>query len=144
MAAEAPAPETVRLSTLAAVGTSVAVTLHALLFLGVAYLCAWTVPRFKEMFADMRIELPVLTQFLLRVSDWFVDFWFVAFPGVFVLLAIDGVVFWLLVRRRGTWVLGILWFLAVTVATVLAIGFFVVLPLFLPLFALMQDIGHGG
>ena len=144
MAAPAPERQNVPLSTVALVGTGVTVVIHAVLLFGAVFALIWIVPRFKEMFADMRIELPALTLFLITMSDWLKNFWYLAFPGVMGLLVFDALVYWLLARRRGTWVLSALWFVAVTVAMGLGAIFFIVLPLHLPLTTLMTSIGSGG
>ncbi len=144
MAAPVPDRQTVPLSTVALVGTGVTAAIHAALLLAGVFALIWIVPRFKEMFADMRIELPVLTRLLISVSDWHRNFWYLAFPGVMGLLVFDALVYWMLARRRGTWVLSALWFVAVTVAMGLGAIVFIVLPLHLPLVTLMTAIGQGG
>ena len=142
MAAPASDRQNVPLSTVALVGTVVTVVIHAALLFGAVFALIWIVPRFKEMFADMRIELPALTLFLITMSDWLKNFWYLAFPAVMSLLAVDALVYWALARRRGTWVLSALWFIAVTVAMGLAAIFFIVMPLHLPLVTLMTAIGQ--
>jgi len=145
VAAPAPDRQNVPLSTVALVGTGVTVVIHAVLLFGAVFVLIWIVPRFKEMFADMRIELPALTLFLITMSDWLKNYWYLAFfPGVISLLAVDALVYWALARRRRTWVLSALWFVAVTVAMGLAAIFFIVMPLHLPLVTLMTAIGQGG
>lgn len=51
------------------------------------------IPKFEEMFKDMRMTLPQMTQMLINFSHWLRDWWFLipVVPfGVFVLLKIIG------------------------------------------------------
>ncbi|NLI75215.1 MAG: hypothetical protein GX442_02085 [Candidatus Riflebacteria bacterium] len=60
-------------------------TWYALVVLFVALavvfaLLVLVLPQFQEVFADMRIELPLPTRFLLAVSDWVSRLWWLAVP----------------------------------------------------------------
>ncbi|MFW6162798.1 MAG: hypothetical protein ACODAJ_08490, partial [Planctomycetota bacterium] len=109
-----PSEPSVRLSSLAAVGAAVVVGLHGAIMLGFAFALTHTVPRFKQIFADMAVELPALTLLLIRCSDWLKLYWYVLLPAAAVVLGVDAVVFWLLTRRRRTWLLGAAWLLVTT------------------------------
>ena len=132
------------LSQVAMVGTAVTVFLHGSLLLGAFFVLVYIVPRFKEMFADMRMELPALTQLLIAVSVLCRSHWYALLPGLALLLAVNALIFWLLASRRQTWPLSIVWFLLVTVGAVGGGVTFLVMALFLPLMFLMQNIGQGG
>ncbi|MFC1805745.1 type II secretion system F family protein [Planctomycetota bacterium] len=41
-----------------------------------AGIMVYIIPKFKEMFSDMRIELPVLTQMLITISDWLKNYYY--------------------------------------------------------------------
>ena len=144
MASGEKSKPSIPLSHFAMVGTAVTVFLHGSLLLGAFFVLVYIVPRFKEMFADMRMELPALTQLLIAVSDLCRSHWYALLPGLALLLAVNALIFWLLASRRQTWPLSIVWFLLVTVGAVGGGVTFLVMALFLPLMFLMQNIGQGG
>ena len=41
-----------------------------------AGIMVYIIPKFKEMFSDMRIELPVLTKMLIALSDWLKNYYY--------------------------------------------------------------------
>lgn len=47
----------------------------------VAGIMIWVIPQFKKVFADVGVELPLITSILLNISDLAVNFWFLL-PGV--------------------------------------------------------------
>jgi len=143
MASGETAEPTVRRSAVAAVGTAITAVVHGALLLAFAVVLVYTVPLFREMFAEMRVELPVLTLLLIRLSDWFKHFWFLVFPLVAGALAVDALVFWFLASRRGAWLLGVLWSLGVAAVLACGIGC-AVAALVGPLTLVMDNIGSGG
>lgn len=44
------------------------------------------IPSFMKTFEEMDVELPALTQGVMAVSNWFVDWWFVVVGGIVVLV----------------------------------------------------------
>ena len=74
----------ISLSTVATVGTAVTVALHGVILVGFGLLAAYMVPRFKEMFADMRVELPPATMLLIVVTDCFRNYWYLLAPGALI------------------------------------------------------------
>jgi type IV pilus assembly protein PilC len=50
----------------------------------VAMMLSFVVPTFAKMFHDMGAELPAITQFVVNLSDWIVNY------GIFVLLGVGG------------------------------------------------------
>jgi len=135
--------ETISLSKLAKAGTIITVALHGALALAFAIVLVYVVPRFKEMFADMRIELPALTQLLITMSDACKNLWYALVLALGAVLTVDAAVFWFLAPRRSTWVYGILWFLIVTLVVGGGGAAFIVIALFQPLLVQMQSIGQG-
>ncbi len=50
------------------------------------------IPSFMQTFTDMNMELPLPTQMVMAVSDWFVDWWWLALI-VLAVLAVGAVIF---------------------------------------------------
>jgi len=63
----------------------------------VSAVIVWIIPRFQEIFKSFRIELPAVTQLLLDVSDFTVNYWYIVF-GAPVLAALAHTA--LMARRR--------------------------------------------
>lgn len=57
------------------------------------------IPMFLQTFVDMDVELPFLTQCVMAVSNWFVDWWWLL-VGLLVLLIVGGVFFNRTLRGR--------------------------------------------
>ncbi|MDP6539547.1 MAG: type II secretion system F family protein [Planctomycetota bacterium] len=57
----------------------------------------WVIPRFKEIFDSFSVELPGVTQMLLDISDFTVQYWYLAFGAPVALLMLHG----LMMRRGG-------------------------------------------
>ena len=49
------------------------ITVAGLILAGIM---VYIIPKFKEMFSDMRIELPALTQLLITISDWLKNYYY--------------------------------------------------------------------
>ncbi|HBP21473.1 MAG TPA: pilus assembly protein PilC [Planctomycetes bacterium] len=62
----------------------------------VFFLLLVIVPKFKEIFDSMGVDLPWLTKMLLALSDWMVTKWFIWFPAAF------GIVFALKIWSKST------------------------------------------
>jgi len=58
----------------------VAVTVVA--FVITAVIMIWVIPAFKELFVGFGADLPAPTQFVMNVSDFFVEWWWAIFGGV--------------------------------------------------------------
>lgn len=66
------------------------ITVAGLILAGIM---VYIIPKFKEMFADMRIELPGLTLLLITISDWLKNYYYLIplIPvGIFVLIKVIG------------------------------------------------------
>lgn len=55
-----------------------------LIFGIVGFLLVVIIPKFKEIFSSMGVELPWLTRFIMDISDFMVDQWYIWVPGVVV------------------------------------------------------------
>ncbi|THB69254.1 MAG: type II secretion system F family protein [Gammaproteobacteria bacterium] len=51
-------------------------------FVVTAVLLIWVVPQFAQIFKNFGAELPAFTQFVMRLSDLFVEYWYMIFGGV--------------------------------------------------------------
>ncbi len=49
-------------------------------------LMAFVIPQFVQMFADSEVELPVITQVLITVSDFMKDFWYLILFALFAVV----------------------------------------------------------
>ncbi len=74
-------------------GVFISNTMTRLIYLGVIFLqmlnvslflMLWIVPEFKKIFDEFGIALPVMTLILIKVCDFFTDFWFLAVPFLLV------------------------------------------------------------
>ena len=61
------------------------VTVFIAVILAIVVIMIFVIPKFKEMFADFDIDLPIYTQVLLNISDFFVGFWWLVLLVVFTL-----------------------------------------------------------
>jgi type IV pilus assembly protein PilC len=54
----------------------------------VAFIMYWIIPKFKKIFQDFNIELPDITVWLIKISDFVVDYWYLipAVPFCFWLM----------------------------------------------------------
>jgi len=50
----------------------------------------WVIPRFKEIFTSFSVELPPVTQLLLDISDFTIDYWYIAFGLPLALVFLHG------------------------------------------------------
>lgn len=95
------------------VATVMVLLLHALLALGLVGYFAVIVPQYRVVFMDFRADLPLLTQWVLQISDWAIRGWFVTLPLGLGFLAVDALVGWWLGTKAGVfrwlwWAWGIL------------------------------------
>jgi type II secretory pathway component PulF len=70
--------------------TASAITLtaiHSLLWAALLILWVFVVPGFVQMFDEFAVELPMMTQFMIRLSDMLARYWY-----LFVVLGIAGIV----------------------------------------------------
>lgn len=47
----------------------------------------FVIPTFMNMFSDMDVEMPAITQFVVNTSDFFVAYWYLLIAGIIVLIA---------------------------------------------------------
>ena len=51
-------------------------------FVVTTILLIWVVPQFAELFKGFGADLPAFTQFVLTLSDLFIDYWYLIFGGI--------------------------------------------------------------
>jgi predicted Ser/Thr protein kinase len=95
------------------VATVVVLLLHALLALVLLGYLTVIVPQYRIVFRDFRADLPLITQWVLQISDWAIRGWFITLPLGLGLLAVDALVGWWLGTKTGLfrwlwWAWGIL------------------------------------
>ena len=61
------------------------VVILAIAGLVVLALIMFVLPQFKSIFESMNVELPLITKFLLQLSETLVDWWFMIMPCLFVI-----------------------------------------------------------
>jgi type II secretory pathway component PulF len=66
----------------------------------VVFIMFWIIPKFQAMFRSFGVELPEVTRWLIDVSDWFIDYWFL--PAPFILAS--GFLFLYMVLRYFGWI----------------------------------------
>lgn len=59
------------------------VSILAIAFIVTAVIMIWVVPAFKTVFASFGAELPAPTLFVMAISDFFVQWWYLIFGGLF-------------------------------------------------------------
>ncbi len=65
-------------------GASYAVAVCAILFSVISFIMYWIVPKYKDIFEDFGVALPELTILVIEISDWFVSYWYLAGPIIFL------------------------------------------------------------
>lgn len=65
----------------------------------VAAVIVWVIPKFEEIFRSFSITLPPSTQFLLDLSAFAVEFWYIVFGLPVLLIILHGI----FMRRRGAY-----------------------------------------
>jgi len=93
--------------------TVAVLVIHALLELSLLGYLTVIVPQYRVVFMDFRADLPLLTQWVLQISDWAIRGWFITLPLGLGLLALDALVGWWLGTKAGVfrwlwWAWGIL------------------------------------
>lgn len=58
------------------------VSIIAVAFIITAIIMIFVIPAFKELFSSFGAELPLPTLFIMAISDFFVDYWFLIFGGM--------------------------------------------------------------
>jgi len=58
--------------------------------LSVIFIFTFVLPVFAELFASMRIELPLLTRLLLAVSNFWLEYWWLVIAGLFTVVLLAG------------------------------------------------------
>ncbi|MBV8632964.1 MAG: type II secretion system F family protein [Burkholderiaceae bacterium] len=59
------------------------VSILAVAFIVTAVIMIWVVPAFKSVFTSFGADLPAPTVMVMNMSDFFVKWWWVIFPGIF-------------------------------------------------------------
>ncbi|MFA9217850.1 MAG: type II secretion system F family protein [Sphingomonadaceae bacterium] len=59
------------------------VSILAIAFIVTAVIMIWVVPAFKEVFASFGANLPAPTLFVMAVSEYFVQYWYIIFGSIF-------------------------------------------------------------
>ncbi|MCE3263299.1 MAG: type secretion system protein [Pseudoduganella sp.] len=62
------------------------VAVLAVAFIVTAVIMIWVVPAFKEVFASFGADLPAPTVFVMTLSEYFVDYWYIIFGSIFASL----------------------------------------------------------
>jgi len=90
------------------------------------------VPSYKHMFQDFKLKVPLVTEFVISISDWVLNYWYVLPFFVMPALALD-VGIMLVSWRRKPWgrAFALLW-LALPVVFMLLFGGLVYVGLELP------------
>jgi type IV pilus assembly protein PilC len=71
------------------------VSILAIAFVVTAVIMIWVVPAFKQVFASFGADLPAPTLFVMSLSEYFVQYWYVIFGSLF-----GGIYFFLQAWRR--------------------------------------------
>ncbi|WP_342114402.1 type II secretion system F family protein [Pseudoduganella sp. OTU4001] len=58
----------------------------AVAFIVTAVIMIWVVPAFKEVFASFGADLPAPTVFVMTLSEYFVNYWYIIFGSIFASL----------------------------------------------------------
>jgi type II secretory pathway component PulF len=98
-------------------------SIGVLLWLGVAWLVAISIPRGERLFADWKMAIPLFTQMVIRFGQWAVP-----------VLASVSLLMCLKVRKRWAW----LWFLMVLPAFIICAVF---VSLYIPITQLLGALG---
>jgi type IV pilus assembly protein PilC len=59
------------------------ISIMAIAFIVTAVIMIWVVPAFKEVFKSFGADLPAPTLFVMAVSEFFVQWWYLIFGGIF-------------------------------------------------------------
>ncbi len=59
------------------------ISILAIAFIVTAVIMIWVVPAFKEVFQSFGADLPAPTLFVMAVSEFFVQWWYLIFGGIF-------------------------------------------------------------
>ncbi len=113
------------------VQSAMQVGIHMFLWVAALAVMMFLVPRFQDSLADLKFKVPWVTEIILDISGWFMDFWFFSAPLIIILLlAFDGPIYFFLRLRfpRMSW----LWsgaMVLLPLAVLLMIFFSSLLPL---------------
>lgn len=55
-----------------------------ILFQVIGFIMIWIVPKYKAIFEDFGVALPELTVLWIEISDWFIRYWYLAGPIIFL------------------------------------------------------------
>lgn len=103
---------------------------HLLSAMAFLIVCVFVLPAFEHMFADMGATLPALTQMLLDISNWIVDYIF-----LFVFLFILDVVLLIKFRKHSKMIL------KVSILSLIGGFTFVGICLYLPISSMAKVVG---
>ncbi|HEY2977677.1 MAG TPA: type II secretion system F family protein, partial [Burkholderiaceae bacterium] len=58
------------------------IAIIAVAFIITAVIMIFVIPAFKQVFTSFGADLPAPTLFVMALSDWFVNYWYVIFPAI--------------------------------------------------------------
>jgi len=58
------------------------IAIIAVAFIITAVIMIFVIPAFKQVFTSFGADLPAPTIFVMNVSDWFVNYWYIIFPAI--------------------------------------------------------------
>jgi hypothetical protein len=118
--------------------TLVRLAVHGLFFAVVGAGLLTAVSRFRKVFEDFQMKLPLISEVVISIGDAVLQFVFLVPPALVVLLAVDGaILYWL--QYGGQRGLARTWFYLVFLF-VFALVAVAVVALFMPLIELMEGL----
>ena len=120
--------------------TLVRLAVHGLFFAVVGAGLLTAVSRFRKVFEDFQMKLPLISEVVISIGDAVLQFVFLVPPALVVLLAVDGaILYWL--QYGGQRGLARTWFYLVFLL-VFAMVAVAVVALFMPLIELMEGLSR--
>ncbi len=116
-----------------------AVVIHGALWIGLVTVLLRIVPRYKRVYADFGMKLPLLTEWLIDISDLMLEFWPLLIVVMAVFLALNGGISFLLYSYRSLRWAYWLWFTFMALLP-LGAGFLVALGIWEPLTELYEGL----
>jgi type IV pilus assembly protein PilC len=82
------------------VGALVLTAVHGLLWAGLLFVLVWIVPGYIQTFEEFALELPAVSQLVIRASIVTTAYWYLLVLAAVVAAAVDFAILWMLGRRR--------------------------------------------
>jgi hypothetical protein len=130
-----PSTEQTRDSSLAKFGTG----LHTVMTLAVLVFCIWRIPAAKQVFNEYGLTLPLMAQYLIRLSDWLTDHLLMIAVALPLLPIIDFIA--IQFCRRWGWFAQALWIAGIGVL-LFTVGILTVAGIELPMMKLKEALSH--